>query len=284
MEYLIEVRGLCKRWPGFTLEGVDLTVPAGAIVGLIGENGAGKTTTLKAILNILRPDGGTLRLLGRDPSDPAAREETAAVLEDSYFYGGLNARQIARSMAGICGSWDDALYRESCERFSLDERKPIRDFSRGMRLKLNLAAALARHPKLLVLDEATSGLDPVARGEVMDLLLEFIQDERCGVLLSTHITTDLERVADEIAYLRKGRLLFQAGKDDLLNELAVARCPASALDSLPADWIVARRAGAFGGAALVRHPAKVRQALPDAIVEKLSLDELMEFFSGRDRE
>ncbi|MCI8526124.1 MAG: ABC transporter ATP-binding protein [Oscillospiraceae bacterium] len=280
MENLIEVRGLCKRYNGFFLDHVDLTVPAGTIVGLIGENGAGKTTTIKAILNVIRPDGGELRLLGRAPRDPQARAEAAAVFEDSYFPGGLSPRQIERSMAGICPGWDGARFQSYCGRFGLDLRKPVREFSRGMRMKLGLATALARRPRLLVLDEATSGLDPVVRGEMLDLFLEFIQDERCAVLLSTHITTDLERIADQIAYIHQGRLLFQEDKDALLEGVAVVRCAAQDLARLPARQILARKDGPFGAAALVRDPAAVRRALPGAVVDPVRLDEMMQFYGG----
>ena len=148
MENLIEVRGLCKRYRGFSLDRVDLTVPAGMIVGLIGENGAGKTTTIKAVLNVIRPDAGTVRLLGRDPSDPRARAGAAAVFEDSYFYGGLTPKQVGSAMAGICREWDGALFRSCCGRFGLDWSKPLKEFSRGMRMKLSLATALARRPRL----------------------------------------------------------------------------------------------------------------------------------------
>ena len=280
MENLIEVRGLCKRYRGFSLDRVDLTVPAGMIVGLIGENGAGKTTTIKAVLNVIRPDAGTLRLLGRDPSDPRARAGAAAVFEDSYFYGGLTPKQVGSAMAGICREWDGALFRSCCGRFGLDWSKPLKEFSRGMRMKLSLATALARRPRLLVLDEATSGLDPVVRGEILDLFLEFIQDERCGVLLSSHITADLERVADQIAYLHQGRLLFQEDKDRLMEELAVLRCPAAELDTLPPELILARQSGTFGPSALVRSPSRVRRLLPGAVLDKISLDEMMQFYSG----
>lgn len=281
MENLIEARGLCKQYPGFQLKDVDLTVPSGSIVGLIGENGAGKTTTIKAILNILRPDRGTILLMGKNPGDPASRKQVAAVLEDSYFYGGLRTGQISRSMEGICPGWDAPLFKRYCERFGLDGKKPFKDFSRGMRMKLSLATALARHPRLLVLDEPTSGLDPVVRGEVLDLFLEFIQDERCGILISTHITTDLERIADQIAYLHGGRLLFQMDKDRLLEDLAVLRCPGKVLDTLPGDLVVIRQAQRAGAAALVREPERVRRLLPDAVLDRLTLDELMQFYSGK---
>ncbi len=282
MENLVEVRGLCKQYPGFSLEQVDLTVPAGQIVGLIGENGAGKTTVIRAISGALRPDRGTVRLLGGDPADPVSRREAAAAFEDAYFYGGLKTGQIERTMAGVCPGWDGKLFQEYCARFGLDGGKPVKDFSRGMRMKLSLATALARRPRLLVLDEPTGGLDPVVRGEVLDLFLDFLQDERRGILFSTHITGDLERIADQIAYLHGGRLLFQMDKDELLEGRAVLRCSEAELNQLPSELVLARRRGHMGTAALVREPAKVRRLLPGAVVDRLTLDELMQFYTGRD--
>ena len=284
MENLIEIQGLCKRYKDFTLDHIDLTVPAGQIVGLIGENGAGKTTTLKALLGVIRSDEGTVRLLGGDPEDPDIRSQVGVVFEDSYFYGGLCARQIGRIMSGIHPTWDGTLFRDYCRRFELEENKPVKDFSRGMRMKMSLATALAHRPKLLVMDEATSGLDPVVRGEMLDLFLEFIQDEGHGVLMSSHITADLERIADQIAYIHKGRLLFQQDKDLLLEDMAILRCSASEIDSLPKNLVVARRGGAYGSAALVRHPQNVRRLLPGAVLDRADIDEIMQFISGGDRQ
>ena len=284
MENLIEIQGLCKHYKDFTLDHIDLTVPEGQIVGLIGENGAGKTTTLKAVLGVIRPDGGTIRLLGGDPGDPAIRSQVGVVFEDSYFYGGLCARQIDRIMAGIHATWDSALFHGYCRRFDLEEGKPVKDFSRGMRMKMSLATALAHRPKLLVMDEATSGLDPVIRGEMLDLFLEFIQDEGHGVLMSSHITADLERIADQIAYIHKGKLLFQQDKDLLLEDMAILRCSAGEIDSLPKNLVVARRGGAYGSAALVRHPQNVRRLLPSAVLDRADIDEIMQFISGGDKQ
>ena len=284
MENLIEIQGLCKHYKDFTLDHIDLTVPEGQIVGLIGENGAGKTTTLKAVLGVIRPDGGAIRLLGGDPGDPAIRSQVGVVFEDSYFYGGLCARQIDRIMAGIHATWDSALFHGYCRRFDLEESKPVKDFSRGMRMKMSLATALAHRPKLLVMDEATSGLDPVVRGEMLDLFLEFIQDEGHGVLMSSHITADLERIADQIAYIHKGKLLFQQDKDLLLEDMAILRCSAGEIDSLPKNLVVARRSGAYGSAALVRHPQNVRRLLPSAVLDRADIDEIMQFISGGDKQ
>ena len=276
MENLIEVHGLCKHYKGFALENVDLTVPAGTIVGLIGENGAGKTTTLKSILHVIRPDGGTIRLLGGDPAEEASRSEVGVVFEDAYFYGGLSARQISRIMSGIHRNWDSGLFFDYCRRFELEEKKPVKDFSRGMRMKMSLATALSHHPRLLVLDEATSGLDPVVRGELLDLFLEFIQDEAHSILLSSHIT------ADQIAYIHQGRLLFQRDKDELLEDTAILRCAAGEIDRLPKELVLARHSGPMGAAALVRSPEEVRRCLPGAVLDQARIDEMMQFIAGRD--
>ena len=283
MENLIEIQGLCKHYKDFTLDHIDLTVPAGQIVGLIGENGAGKTTTLKALLGVIHPDGGTIRLLGGDPGDPAVRSQVGVVFEDSYFYGGLTPRQIGRVMAGIHPAWDESLFQDYCRRFDLEGNKPVKDFSRGMRMKMSLATALSHRPRLLVMDEATSGLDPVVRGEMLDLFLEFIQDEGRGILMSSHITGDLERIADQIAYIHRGKLLFQQDKDLLLEDMAILRCGAKDIDALPENLVVARRGGAYGAAALVRHPQNVRRLLPEAVLDRADIDEIMQFISGGDK-
>ena len=286
MENLIEIRGLVKRYDSFTLDHVDLTVPEGEIVGLIGENGAGKTTTIKALLGVIHPDSGTIRLMGRDPADRTALSKVGVVFEDSYFYGGLNGQQVSRVLEGVRPDWDKDYFEKLCKGFSLDRKKPIKDFSRGMRMKLSLATALSSHPRLLVMDEATSGLDPVIRGEILDIFLEFIQDEGCGILLSSHITTDLERVADQIAYIHQGRLLFQENKDELLESTAVVRGPAQLLRQLPQDLVLVRRDGGMGGsAALVKDAAAVRRLLPaDVVVDRISIDEMMQFYGGRNEE
>ena len=285
MTNLIDVQGLCKHYRDFTLDHIDLTVPAGEIVGLIGENGAGKTTTIKAILGLIRPDGGAVSLMGRSPEEKEALNQVGVVFEDSYFYGGLNAGQVDRILSGIRRDWDRDFFRRQCRNFDLDMKKPLKDFSRGMRMKLSLATAMSSHPRLLVMDEATSGLDPVVRGEILDIFLEFIQDEGCGILLSSHITTDLERVADQIAYIHRGKLLFQRYKDALMEEMGIVRAPGAVLEKLPRDLVLVRREGGTGGsAALVKDAAAARRLLPETVVDKLSIDEMMQLYGGRDME
>lgn len=277
------LRGIIKQYKSFTLGPIDLSVPAGSIVGLIGENGAGKTTLLKILCGVNRADSGTVALLDGAPTDPAARARIGVVFEDAFFYGGFTAAQVGRSMAGVYGArWNAETFAGYLRRFGLDAGKTLKEYSRGMRLKLSLAAALAHDPELLVLDEATAGLDPVVRGELMDLFLEFIQDERHSIIMSSHITADLEQVADSIAYLHNGQLLFHENKDELLQSYGVLHCGEGALTFLPSDLVIFTKRGAFGCESLVKSRATVREFLPDAVCDAAGLDDIMRFYSGRD--
>lgn len=279
------MRGIEKRYPGFTLGPLDLEIPAGSIVGLVGENGAGKTTALKILCGVNPATGGEVQLLGGTPQDPAVRARIGVVFEEAYFYESLTAAQIGRCMAGIFGErWDTALYARILQRFGLEEKKKVKTYSRGMRMKLSLATALAHRPELLVLDEPTSGLDPVVRGEILDLFLDFIQDETHSIILSSHITGDLEQVADSIAYLHHGKLLFQEDKDQLLEEYGLLRCARADLTRLPEGRVVFTRQGSFGCESLVKGRDVVRTALPDAVCDPASIDDIMRFYSGRDKQ
>lgn len=280
-----EFCGATKQYSGFTLGPLDLTVPAGAIVGLVGENGAGKTTALKLLTGVNRPTSGEIRLLGASPADPAARAQIGVVFEDAYFYETLCARQVGISMAGMFGpAWDAEYFQSLLKRFGLPERQKMKEYSRGMRMKLSLATVLAHRPKLLVLDEATSGLDPVVRGELLDLFLEFIQDETHSILMSSHITADLEQVADSIAYLHGGKLVFHEEKDALLAEYGLLRCGAGELAKVPQGCIIHTHRSAFGCETLVKGRAAVRALLPGAVCDPAGIDDIMRFYTGRDSE
>ena len=277
------LRGITKHYKDFTLGPVDLTVPAGSIVGLVGDNGAGKTTLLKILCGVIPSDGGTAELPGGSPAAAVVRARLGVVFEDAFFYESFTAAQVGRSLAGVFGArWSAEAYDGYLRRFGLTAGKKIKEYSRGMRLKLSLAAALAHDPELLVLDEATAGLDPVVRGELLDLFLEFIQDERHSIIMSSHITADLEQIADSIAYLHRGQLLFCENKDELLQAYGVLHCGEEVLSSLPAELVVYTKRGAFGCDSLVKDRAAVREFLPDAVCDAASLDDIMRFTSGRD--
>ena len=212
----LEIRGLTKRRGDFALQGLDLTLPAGCIMGLIGENGAGKSTTIRLILNALSRDGGTVAVYGKDNRalTPLEREDIGVVLDEVGLPEYMNAQQIGRMMAGIFTRWQPEVYRGYLRRLALPENKPFRDFSRGMKMKQGLAVALSHQPKLLLLDEATSGLDPVSRDELTELLRRLVADGTRSVLFSTHITSDLEKCASHIAFIKDGELQYTGSLDD----------------------------------------------------------------------
>lgn len=277
------LNGIKKQYKDFTLGPVDLTIPAGTIVGLVGENGAGKTTTLKILTGVNPADIGQAELLGGSPRDAAIRARVGVVFEDAYFYEGMSAARIGRSMAGIFGKrWNDQAFAGYLNRFGLDANKKVKEYSRGMRMKLSLATALAHAPEMLVLDEPTAGLDPVVRGEILDLFLDFIQDENHTILMSSHITSDLEQVADSIAYLHKGQLLFHEDKDTLMQEYGLLRCGEADLHRLPEGMAVHTRRSAFGCETLVKGRAEVLRLLPGAVCDPAGIDDIMRFYSGRD--
>ena len=282
MENAICIRGLCKHYEDFSLENLDLTVPTGTIVGFVGENGAGKTTTLKAIFGAIRTDGGSIEVLGCTDPDRLDKSQIGVVMEDSFFYETLTPRQVNSIMKSLQPGWDSAEFARLLHDYQLPEKKLIKDMSKGMRMKFRLATALAHKPKLLILDKATSGLDPVVRGEVLDYLRDYIQDENHSVLMSSHITSDLEKVADSIAYLHKGRLLFQMDRDELLEKYGVLRCSPEQLEVLDNRLKVATRKTGFTCETLVNDAAAARRALPDAVIDRASIEDIMQFYTGRD--
>lgn len=268
----LEIKGLTKKFPGFTLENLNLILPAGCILGLIGENGAGKSTTIKLILDILHKDSGTITILGRDSEDhlEITKEDIGVVMDELGLPACLNVREVGKVMAGIFRNWDDNAYRGYLKDLDIPEDKKFKDFSRGMKMKLGFAIALSHHAKLLLLDEATSGLDPVARDQVVDMLEDFTRDESHAVLISSHIVSDLEKLCDYIAFLHKGKLMLMEEKDVLLEQYGIVHCDGARLETLDEDAILHRKDGPYGSEALVR-----RDAVPgDLQVSPVSIEEL----------
>ena len=252
----IELSHISKSFGGFAIQDLNLTVPSGTICGLVGENGAGKSTTIRLLMNALRPDSGAARVLGVDASSPefrAVKEEIGVVLDEAYYPETLNALQVGKVMADTYRRWNRELYGGFLRRFDLPEKKQFKDFSRGMKMKLAIAAALSHHPKLLILDEATSGLDPIVRDEVLDLFNEFTREEDHSILISSHILSDLEKLCDYIAFLHQGRLLFCDEKDRLLETYGILSDSQEQLECLNPEAVVAREPNGYGGVrALIR--------------------------------
>lgn len=274
----IEINGLTKQYQGFRLGSYDLTLPSGCILGLVGENGAGKSTTIRLIMDAITRDAGTISVLGvdnRSPEFAAVKEDIGVVLDEAYFPEVLSAANVGKIMACTYRRWDMERYRGYLTRFDLDDRKLIRDYSRGMRMKLAIAVALSHDPKLLILDEATSGLDPMVRDEILDIFNEFTRDPGHSILLSSHIVSDLEKICDYIAFLHKGKLMLCEEKDQLLEEYALVHLSAERFADLPEDSIVGRKNGRFGVEALVLR-SRVPQDLP---VEHTNLEDIILFMA-----
>lgn len=271
----LEIKNLTKIYPDFTLDNLNLTLPSGCIMGLIGENGAGKSTTIKLILNMIRKDGGTITILGRDNEDGVelTKEEVGVVMDEVGIPDCLNAEQVGNVMKNTFSNWDESEYCRLLDRLSLPRKKEFKEFSRGMKMKLGIAVALSHNSRLLILDEATSGLDPVVRDEVVEMFSDFTRDEDRSILISSHIVSDLEKLCDYVAFLHKGKLLLCEEKDLLLAEYGLIHCTADELQALPAETVRYKKENPYGVEAMVR-----RSAVPAGIdVSPISIEELFVF-------
>ncbi|MDL2214494.1 ABC transporter ATP-binding protein, partial [Clostridia bacterium OttesenSCG-928-O13] len=264
------------------LKDVSFNVPGGSIVGFVGENGAGKTTTIKAILDIIRKDAGTVTLLGQDStsSGALAHSDIGVVFDECSFHDWLRADQVGKILKNTYTTWDDAYFAELLQRFGLSgltgKKDLIKTYSRGMKMKLSLAAALAHRPKLLLLDEATSGLDPIVRDEILDLFLEFIRDDDHSILFSSHITSDIEKAADYLVFIHQGRIILDAEKDELLARYGVVRCGRDRFTLLDTKHVIGTRQTSFGIEALIDNRPDFRPG-DDAVIDPATVDDIMLF-------
>ena len=279
MTNCIEIKGLSKSYGDFALKNIDLTLPGGSILGLIGENGAGKTTTIKCILNLIRRDAGEISLLGYDNvrEERLAKQDIGLVLDECFFHDTLRPLDVGKVLAPAYKNWDGDLFQSYLDKFGLPEKKLIKEFSRGMKMKLSLSAALAHRPKLLILDEATAGLDPVVRDEILDEFLGFISDEDHAILMSSHITSDLEKVADYIAYIHRGEVVLSGARDAILDSYGRVGCTAAQLETIDPGDVLRTRKGAFGCEALVANRAAFARKYPMLLVERTTLEDIMLF-------
>jgi len=278
-ENALEIKGLTKKYDGFKLDGLDLVLPSGCIMGFVGENGAGKTTTIKSILDLVHSDAGEVRVLGQDVKKGLThiKENLGVVLDESFFPEALNVLGVDKIMKRVYKTWDSSKYMGWIERFELPVKKTFKEYSRGMKMKQAIAVALSHDSKLLILDEATSGLDPLVRDQILDVFLEFIQDPGCSIFISSHIISDLEKICDYIAFLHKGRLIFSEAKDDLLEKYVVFKGDEVTFDKLPSDRVIGVRKNKFGVEALVERSA----VTSDMAFDKASIEDIMLFHYRR---
>ena len=277
MEPALQINGLTKEYPGFKLDHVSFTLPCGTIMGLIGENGAGKSTTINAVLDLIRKDEGNILFWGKELSrNPRQLKEDIGVVFDGInFYETLTPAKVGKISAAAYRQWDPAAYKGFLDQFQLPADKEIKTFSKGMKMKLSIAAALSHHPKLLILDEATSGLDPVMRDDILDVFLDFIQDETHSILMSSHITTDLEKVADYITFIHQGKIVFSKPKDELIYNYGILRCGAEDFHRLdPAD-ILAWRKNDYQWDVLVEDKNKAMSRYRSIVIDNPSIDDIL---------
>lgn len=279
-DYAIEIKGLRKNFDDFKLGPIDLCIPKGTIVGYIGQNGAGKSTTIKLLLGLLRADSGEINILSkRDPQNIMVKDKIGVVFDDLYLSQEMNAIQVEKFCSMAYSKWDRQRFFELKNQFNLPDKKIIKNYSRGMKMKLGVAMALSHHAELLILDEATSGLDPIIRDEILDILLDFMQDENHTILISSHILSDLEKVSDYIAFIDNGKLLFFEGKDELKDKYALCSLSNEEANNLDRSIVVGRRAHTFGQDLLI-----IKDQAPKGIdLQKPSIEDIMIYFVRGDK-
>jgi ABC-2 type transport system ATP-binding protein len=277
----IAVKNLTKKYEGFLLDKISFNVPKGTIMGFVGENGAGKTTTIKAILNLIHADSGEISILGYDsrklPMD--IKEQIGVVFDGSNLHDNINATELNLIMKNIYHNWDSNIYMDYLRRFNLPEKKIIKEYSRGMKMKLAITIALSHKSKLLILDEATSGLDPMVRDEILDIFLDFIQDEEHTILLSSHIISDIEKIADYVTFIHKGKIVFCESKDKLIYQYGIVHCRKEDITDIDKAYIAGIRENSFGAEVMIRNKEEFQRKYHQFKPEKTSIEEIMLFIS-----
>lgn len=276
MENILEIKKLCKEYNGFQLKNINMELPKGMIMGFIGENGAGKTTTIKSILNIINSEG-SIKIFGKDIklNEKEIKEEIGVVLDDSFLSEYLTAKQVNSIMKSMYKNWNKQLYFKYLEHFKLPKNKLVKDFSSGMKMKLKVATALSHHPKLLILDEPTSGLDPVARNEILDIFQDFIQNEENSILVSSHITSDLEHIADYITFINDGEIILSKTRDELLEQYGIVKCTKEEFERIDKKDYVKFKENRFEYEVLVEDKIKFRRKYDFNIIDKPTLEDIM---------
>ena len=278
MKKTIEIKKLKKTYDNkFTLGEISLSISSGTIVGLIGENGAGKTTLIKSILGIIKKDAGETKIFEKDYKEyeTTIKEDIGVVLDNTFFPEILNVKDINSSMKSIYKNWDSKLFFKYIEEFKIPTNKKLNSMSKGMRKKIEIATALSHHPKLLILDEPTSGLDPIVRNEVLDIFLKFIQDENHTILLSTHITTDLEHIADQIIFINNGQKILDKSRDEIIDNYGILKCDIDYFPKIDKKDIIRYKKTKYNYEILITNKEKQSKKYKECIIDNITLEELM---------
>lgn len=276
MDSILEINSLSKKYNEFMLDHINLVVPKGCIMGFIGENGAGKSTTIKLILNLIHRDHGEIKVFGLDniKNDNNIKQQIGVVFDESNFPDNMKLKDIDAVMKHVYTNWDSSVFKQYTVKFSLPVNTTVKEYSRGMKMKLSIAVALSHDAKLLVLDEATSGLDPIVREEILDVFLEFIQDGERSIFISSHITSDLDKIADYITFIHKGKIVLSETKDNLLYDYGLLKCSNSDYEKIDKDIIIGCRKNQFGVDALV----KKNKVKGSYTIDNVSIEDIMLFY------
>lgn len=282
-KYVIELENVTKDYGYFKLDNVTFSVPEGSVCGFIGQNGAGKTTTINLILDIVKRNSGEIRLFGEsiDSGSARLREDIGVVFDEMGIHEFMTGRDINIMMKNIYKNWDEKVFFDYLKRFSLPSKKPCGSFSRGMRMKLQIAVALSHNAKLLVMDEPTSGLDPVVRNEMLDIFREYVVEENHSILLSSHITTDIEKIADEVVFINGGKIVLSGNKDEILENHGILKCKKDELETISKSIIVNSDIGPYGAEVLVNDRRVAQKLYPDMVIESAQLEQIMIHYIGR---
>lgn len=277
----IEVRNVTKHYNNFTLNNISFDVPQGSIMGFVGENGAGKSTTIKAILDLIHIEEGSISILGHDSRNlpKELKAQIGVVFDGSSLHENMTIKNVALVMKNIYTNWDKSTFSKYITKLNLPNNKVIKEFSRGMKMKLSIAVALSHNPRLLILDEATSGLDPMVRDEMLDVYLDFIQDEKHAILLSSHIISDIEKIADYVTFIHEGRIIFTESKDNLIYQHGVIRCKKEEIAGIDHSFIIGIRENSYGAEAMIKNKELFLRRYHQYHVEKTSIEEIMLFVS-----
>ena len=280
---VIEIKGVTKDYGDFKLDNISFAVPEGSVCGFIGQNGAGKTTTIRIILDAINRDGGEVYVFGKsiDKDSAALREDIGVVFDEMGFHDFLTAKQINTIMKNVYKNWNEEKYFEYLKRFSLPTKKACGSFSRGMRMKLQIATALSHEAKLLIMDEPTSGLDPVVRNEMIQIFREYVVEEDHTILLSSHITRDLEKLADEVVFIDGGKIVLQGNKDEILEKHGILRCKKDEVGSISESLIVSAEVTSLGAEVLVNDRKAAEKLYPTMVTEPARLEEIMIYYVNK---